>query len=426
MRPLKVILAVIVAIVVGGGVLLLKAYWWETWQTAREQSQYDEFYAVPDPVTGAAGDVIRSEAAPDWDVEGAQATRILYVTETVSGEKRVSSGMVWIPEKEFKGERNVLAWAHPTVGYGNACVPSRRAIHNGPFNETWLTQMVADGWVVTGTDYTGMGTQPQPQTYLVGEQEARDVINSVRAARSMDGVNAGKQWGVYGHSQGGHAALWTANTAKKYAPELELVGAAAAAPAADLRATLEQQWDKSVSWEIGPEIAVSWPLVYPDLEMSIISPDRETVVDTAYDCAQVGKIFGTVRQDVLGERFFNSNPLENQSWAKTIEAETPKPPAPDVPIHLSEGTDDQVVLPNATAALQEEWCKAGVDLTTLWLGNVWHMLVAQDAGPEVVSWFADRFEGKPTASNCDSKPPIAPYRGPTETPSSAPDSASDQ
>ena len=38
---------------------------------------------------------------------------------------------------------------------------------------------------------------------------------------------------VWGHSQGGHAALWAGQLAPTYAPELPIVGIAALSPASD-------------------------------------------------------------------------------------------------------------------------------------------------------------------------------------------------
>ena len=93
--------------------------------------------------------------------------------------------------------------------------------------------MVRDGYVVAATDYPGLGT-PGPHPYLVGLSEARAVIDSVRVARSLPGAGGGNRFIVWGHSQGGHAALFTGLIAKSYAPELSLLGVAAAAPASEL------------------------------------------------------------------------------------------------------------------------------------------------------------------------------------------------
>ena len=93
--------------------------------------------------------------------------------------------------------------------------------------------LLENGYAIAATDYPGLGT-PGPHPYLVGDSEARAVIDSVRAARSFPGLENSTRYAVWGHSQGGQAALFTGMIAKSYAPELQLVGVAAAAPATDL------------------------------------------------------------------------------------------------------------------------------------------------------------------------------------------------
>ena len=44
---------------------------------------------------------------------------------------------------------------------------------------------------------------------------------------------------VWGHSQGGHAALWTGIVAPTYASDVPIAGVAAAAPASDLKPLLD-------------------------------------------------------------------------------------------------------------------------------------------------------------------------------------------
>ena len=93
--------------------------------------------------------------------------------------------------------------------------------------------MVRRGYIVAATDYPGLGT-PGPHPYLVGASEGRAVLDSLRAARELPGAAASSRVGIWGHSQGGQAALYAASLAKEYAPELELAGVAVAAPATDL------------------------------------------------------------------------------------------------------------------------------------------------------------------------------------------------
>src|SRR5207245_9782936 len=103
--------------------------------------------------------------------------------------------------------------------------------------------------------------------------EARDVLNSVRAARALSQTGAGRALAIWGHSQGGQSSLFASALAASYAPELHLVAAGAAAPAAEVVPLFRQQYDKAIVWAIGPEVAVAWPASYPGLTASgVLTP----------------------------------------------------------------------------------------------------------------------------------------------------------
>lgn len=397
---------VLVALLAVGGV-----YFWNKDRDAVIQRQLDVFYTPPSPVQGHPGDVIRSEPAPEFDVPGSKAYRMLYVTESMAGGVRASSGMFWIPTKEAKAERKVIAWAHPTVGLGTSCVPSRNPGADGfGLIKGWLQMMAERNWVVTATDYAGLGTPP-PYTYLLGQQEALDVVNSVRAVRNVADAHAGKDWGVFGHSQGGQSALFTGKLAKKIAPELNLVGVAAAAPAAELPAIIMQQWNKIVAWVIGPEVVLSWPTYFPELRPSevLTRAGLDSTQSEALDCLTMSGIGGMVRQDLLKQQYFSVNPLSNPDWKARLDSETSTPLPKSMPVFLGQGTADEVVMANTNALMQVKWCKAGSDLTVDWLGGVSHQHAAQASGPAVTDWFEDRFAGLPTHPNCKEAPAVAPY-----------------
>ena len=56
----------------------------------------------------------------------------------------------------------------------------------------------------------------------------------MRAARQIPGAGASNRWVAWGHSQGGHAALWTAARAASLVPKLRLRGVVAAVAAVDV------------------------------------------------------------------------------------------------------------------------------------------------------------------------------------------------
>ena len=101
--------------------------------------------------------------------------RVLYRTEMPDGTPRVSGAMLFVPTGPAPaGGRKVIAWAHPTVGMGDSCAPSRST--QPTQNMDWLQGMLDRGWIVTATDYAGLGTDGI-EYYLIGENEAIDTIN---------------------------------------------------------------------------------------------------------------------------------------------------------------------------------------------------------------------------------------------------------
>jgi hypothetical protein len=85
----------------------------------------------------------------------------------------------------------------------------------------------------------GMGTEGA-SPYLIGACEAYSALDSVRAAHHLPALSLSNQTVVWGHSQGGHAALWTGILAPSYAPDVTVEGVAALAPATDVVALAEQ------------------------------------------------------------------------------------------------------------------------------------------------------------------------------------------
>ncbi|MGI9136211.1 MAG: lipase family protein [Candidatus Nanopelagicales bacterium] len=374
---------------------------------SRAQAKIAAFYVPPTPLPSEPGTVIRQEPL-GVDVPGATAQRILYTSQRPDGSPAASSGMIFIPTSPAPpGGRPVVAWAHGTLGLGDACAPSRST---NPLGDTknWLDQMMQLGYVVVATDYTGFGT-PGPNLYLVGQAEARDVVNSVRAARNIPSAHAGNDWIVWGHSQGGHSALWTGELAKELAPELTLKAVAAAAPAAELPDIIDAQWQTAVGWAIGPEVVESWPHYYPDLtaEGFVSASGLRNTARLANECIVSAALEGFLRTD-FGQDYFEQKPTNNPSWAAAAKEQTPAPLPASMPVFVAQSIADTVVLAWPNAKLQEQWCAAGSDITMAWLGVVSHQDTAMTVGPEAVAWIDDRFNDRPTTRTCDVPPPVAP------------------
>jgi alpha-beta hydrolase superfamily lysophospholipase len=274
--------------------------------------------------------------------------------------------------------------------------------------QTWLGPMMAQGWVVVATDYVGLGTTG-PNQYLIAQSEVRDVVNAIRAARQIPEARASSRYVTWGHSQGGHSSVWTGHLGRDYAPELDLLGVAAAAPALNLPEIASAQWDTAVGWVIGSDLIESWPTYYQNLPVDPILTEQgqDASQRLAAECINESGLEALVREK-LGQQFFSSNPTNNTAWARALNEQTPPPLPASIPMFMAQGTADEVVLPWPNAMIQEKWCAAGSDITVLWMGDINHQDAALTAGPAAVDWIADRFANRPTSRSCDTPPPIAP------------------
>ena len=419
MTPGRIVLIAIAALLVALGVVGTAQVLSAQAQSNARQTALDPFYTPPSPLPGGPGTLIRTapldfvDPVESIEVEGGTAYRMLYVSARPDDSPAASGAMVFIPDSPAPAEgRPVLAWAHGTVGMGDSCAPSRTPRGMADL-DVWLEQAMALGWVVVATDYVGLGT-PGDELYLVSNAEANDVVHSVQALRSWDLAQASNRYAVYGHSQGGHSALWTGHLSDDIDPSLELVGVAAAAPAALLPEIVGVQWDTAAGWAIGPEALVGWQFVDPTLPIDgvLTQAGRDNAERLAQECIEPAALEGYLRTD-LGQDFFAVNPSDTPGWADLISEQTPPPLPADMPVFVAQGTADEVVLPWPQAMLQEEWCAAGSTLAVDWLGGVNHMKAAIVAGPEAMLWIADRFAGRPAPRTCDVPPPIAP-EPPTE------------
>ncbi|MGO9027318.1 MAG: lipase family protein [Acidimicrobiales bacterium] len=372
----------------------------------RLQASLAPFYVPPAGWQAASpGTVFRTQPLAGVP-SGGRGWRVLYRTQRANGAAAVSSGMVFVPGPGAPVApptgRDVVAWAHPTTGLGDQCAPSRTA--DVESDVQGLGSFLQAGWVVTATDYAGLGT-PGIEQYLIGKAEANDVLNSVRAAQRMPEVDAGSDVALWGHSQGGQSVLWTIHYAPTYAPEIHIVAAAVAAPAAELPILFSHQWNTLVGSLIGSEVLLSWPATYPGLSTSGISrASVGTLQGTADQCIKQGGEDLLVKSKLGGEPFFDKDPLTSAAWTRQFEANSPPPPT--VPTLLVQGTQDTVVLPGSNVTYLDEACAAGSQVTGDFIGNLGHFEAGKAGAPFAFTWFQQRFAGLPSDSTCGTLSPV--------------------
>jgi acetyl esterase/lipase len=336
--------------------------------------------------------------APD----GAAAYKVFYQSTGLNGEAVTVSGMVIIPSGPAPdGGRPIVAWAHPTTGVVPRCAPS---LARKRFQMiAGLRLMLARGYVVAATDYPGLGT-PETHPYLVGDSEGRAVLDSVRAARQIPSAGTGARFAVWGHSQGGQAALFTGLLAASYAPELQLAGVAAAAPATELATLMKADLDTSGGRNLTAMTLWSWARVFGAPTDAVLEPSAIPVVNRlAQECIE--SIFDIlVRRQTekpLAEAFLRSdNFASTEPWSSLLRENTPGPLAPGIPVFIAQGTDDKLVLPAVTRNYVDRLCRNGSAVAFDPVPDTGHGFVAFKASDAAVAWIADRFAGQAAPSSC--------------------------
>jgi pimeloyl-ACP methyl ester carboxylesterase len=360
------------------------------------------FYrAPPSVVAGAPGTLVRQEVI-DGAPLGATTYRVLYRSTGLDNKPILASGIVIVPPGDPPpGGRPIVAWAHPTSGVVPRCAPSLAIFLFEQIQG--LRSFVRDGYVVAATDYPGLGTEG-PHPYLVGTSEARAVIDSVRVAAQLPGAGGGSKFVVWGHSQGGHAALFTGLIVKNYAPELDLLGVAAAAPATDLVTLMNEDIGSVGGKNITAMTLWSWQRVFDANMDKLVDPRAMPAIDQlATECIE-GPFDIKTRQRTEQplEQYFLTvrHPSDIEPWHSLLAQNSPGTLPAGIPVFLAQGTDDVIIHPKVTEDYAARLCGAGSKVRFLSMPNIGHGRAAQASTQAVLDWTSDRFSGKDAPDDC--------------------------
>jgi alpha-beta hydrolase superfamily lysophospholipase/uncharacterized membrane protein HdeD (DUF308 family) len=363
----------------------------------------DAFYAAPAGAPPEPGVLLRSEPFDRGMPEGSRAWRLLYTTGGVENEPAVASALV-IAGPDRPGPRPVVAWAHGTTGYAEACAPTLLEDPLGSGAMPALDRVLEEGWVVVATDYVGLGTEG-PHPYLIGEPGGRNVLDAVRAARALEDLRLSDQTVVWGHSQGGGVALWTGILAPAYAPDVPLSGVAALAPASDLSALLPNLDEVPGGALFASYVIAAYSETYDDVDFDeyVRPAARIPLQEMAERClAEPGVLVSILESLAFDGSVWGRDPASGP-LGERLAQNVPAGPI-EAPLLVAQGETDELVLPEAQAAYVAGRCaQAGGPVEFRTYPDRDHVgVVADDSElvPELMEWTRARFAGDPAASTC--------------------------
>ena len=353
-----------------------------------------DLYQPPNPLpAGHPGQLIWAAQVNGLPIHPASRVwRILYHSRSRTGEDVAVSGQAIVPVAPApNGGREIYAWGHGTVGQGDQCAPSKNILANLP---PYGGEQLERGGVVVATDYDGLGTPGTP-TYLDSVAEARAMLDSVRAVTALPGVGRAGPVVMAGHSQGGTAALFAAQIAAQYAPELTLRATVAVAPGAELV-------DQATYLRTSPYAGFAL-LVADGLRAAYgLNPATFLTAPAVADLPRVEKECS----DATVARWQGRNPTIDlpvariPALASLLTENSPGFAATRVPVLLVTASGDKQ-LPEALAdRLQARSCRAGTPVSRLNYEDADHDSVLDASHVDVVNWITNRLDGRSDPARC--------------------------
>ncbi len=352
------------------------------------------FYEAPDPLPeGEPGELIR--VLPVGEADGTVTVKVMYHSRDARDRDRAVTGLVTYPTAPApEGGWPVVATAPGTVGVAAQCGISHQ-----------ITE--APDWGVDGvrviTDYLGLGPVGDPlHAYLSRPDEGHSVIDAVRAARQLPEAGAGDRWLSVGHSQGGHGALSASELAGDYAPELDLVGTLALAPAA----MLDQVYggiDPIVTGILTAMSLYGGAAEHPEIDVAdYVTPELAAAAEV-FDRGCLEEITEAL-VPLSPDGLFSADPRETEPARSILLTNDVGLVAVDAPLFLVSGTVDDRVVIDRVRDLFDRLCATGQVTELLIVEGATHGSIVPETAERTEGWLEDRLAGEPPTDSCAEAP----------------------
>lgn len=394
--------------------------------TACEASER-EIYSVPDRIDENPGEVIACRVTALPYALGAPpltAYTVKYATTDAKGAKVAATGTVAVPTAAWTGagERPSVAFAPLSHGSGSACAMSKQ-LDNGLYDQFeifTLNDYLSNGWIVTVPDGVGY-LDGQTHHYVNGRSNGHALLDLVHASRRLpaDALTVEGPVAITGYSAGGNTALWAAQLASTYAPELNVVGASAGGIPGDLKA-LAAHLDGSLYAGLLVSAAVGLHDQYPEMPFTELLSEtgRRATARATSNCllGTLATLAFTRVEDLMVdhlslEEIYDLTGPDQTSWGEVFDelrlgdgVGTPNSPARypiGFPVLQYRGALEDLVPAASEDDLAETYCRSGVATRyePTVIGN--HILAFVTGAAMVEAFISDRFAGKPfTPSRC--------------------------
>ncbi|WP_375540281.1 lipase family protein [Nocardia sp. XZ_19_385] len=365
----------------------------------------DPFYATPaDLAAKKPGDVLGVRAMPPLLIFPDTTVTLVRFRSTNSEGKPIAATTTVLTPRSHQPDGPLLSFQHIINGLGAECSVSRVLYTSDPNllvrEAPGWNVLLQRGWSVALPDHLGPNF-----AYGAAKLGGQITLDGIRAVKRVDELRVAKSpTTMIGYSGGGMATAWAAALQPKYAPELEIAGAAMGGVPMNLVKMME-------GLGLGAHPVFGLALA-AGLGLEREYPKRFPLSDQLNDrgLAARAAIANSCTNDIIATGagrgaidFAKTTSMINDAQARAVVEENSLElydGAPKMPVFEWHSPIDGLVPVDAIVNTTKHWCGAGAKVQAEQIPVPDHLTAAVLGIPAALGWIDARFRGEPAPSNC--------------------------
>ncbi|MGW4531423.1 lipase family protein [Nocardia sp. NPDC004340] len=365
----------------------------------------DPFYAQPADIADfAPGDVLATRPMPPLLMFPETAVTMVKFRSTGSEGGPIAAVTTVLTPREHQPGGPLLSYQHIINGLGAQCAVSRVLYTSDP--NLYVKEAVAlnvalrRGWSVALPDHLGPNF-----AYGAAKLGGQITLDGIRAVKRTPELGLGdSRVAMAGYSGGGMATAWAAALAPRYAPELEIAGAATGGVPMNLEKMVRQLgFQPHPAFGLAMAAAIGLEREYPDrLPIS-------TQMNTAGLSARNAMANGCTNEIMAigaghsAREFAASTLLIDDPTALSVLQENSLElydGVPNTPIFEWHSPTDPLIPVDAIVNTDRRYCAAGVPVDVNLNSSPEHLSAAVLGLPAALDWVDARLRGVPAPTTC--------------------------
>jgi hypothetical protein len=350
-----------------------------------------------------------------------QADQVLYRTTGEQGQPRITVTTIIKPLGSLGTK--IVSYQTAYDALGSECDPSYTLRGGNPGDTdsqaeaAVIALYVTAGYTVTVPDYEGTRLD-----WGAGQESGYGTLDGIRATENYLGVPSSTEVGMVGYSGGSIATEWASEVAPKYAPELNIIGAASGGVPVDFAQNLTYINGNDTWSGVIPAILVSVGRAFGvDIDKYLSSYGLKITRAVQGECiASFAAAYpGLTYQQLVKVQY--ANPFQVPILVRIMNhlLMGTAPGHPQMPLLLgvgnADGTGDGIMVAGDVEALAHEYCQQGVPVTFDEYPGLEHTEAAVPFETDAMTFLTGLFAGQPPNNGCSSIGPgtsIAPLPKP--------------